>query len=111
MRIVLAVPAIGAAAMAAFLLFRTDTQPVAVPPPVLSVTVATPQAGRRTEWVTAVAASVPREEIQLMSEISGVVVREVHAEAGERVARGDVLAGLDDARLSIRSDWGPFAPR
>ena len=21
------------------------------------------------------------------------------------------LAGLDDARLSIRSDWGPFAPR
>lgn len=110
MRIVLAVLATGAATIAAILLFRTEAVPAAVHPHTLSVTIAVPQHGHRTEWVTAVAATVPREEIQLMSEVSGVVVREVRVEAGERVAKGDVLAVLDDASLTnkaaqLRSDY------
>lgn len=103
MRIVLAVLALGAAIMAVFLLFRTDPAPAAVQPPALSVTVARPQLGRRTEWVTAVATTVPREEIQLMSELAGVVVREVRVEAGARVFKGDVLAVLDDASLANKA--------
>lgn len=95
MRIVLVVLTLGAVIMVGFLLFRTDTAPATVQPPALSVTVAIPQPGRRTEWVTAVAASVPRE---------------VRTEAGERVSKGDVLAVLDDASLAnkaaqIRSDY------
>ena len=61
----------------------------------LSVTVATPQQGRIARIISATGVTVPREEIYVMTELSGVRVSEVLADVGDHVGKGQKLAVLN----------------
>lgn len=93
--------ALGAALLyGAATLFREEGRPAPQAALALSVTVARPQKGRIAETISATGVTVPREEVQVMTELSGVRVREVLVEAGAYVRKGQKLAQLDGASLA-----------
>lgn len=82
-------------------LLRKEHQPVSnVFSAALSVTVVTPQRGNIAQTITATGMTVPREEIQVMTELSGVRVQVVLADVGDSVKKGQKLAVLDGESLA-----------
>jgi len=72
----------------------------ATPPPAVSIARVTP-----AEFVENVAASgslVPRFEILVAPEIEGLRVKELLVDEGDRVAKGDVLARLEQEQLNAQ---------
>lgn len=92
-------------------LFTKESQPSPnAAAAVLSVTVVKPRQGGIVETISAIGETVPREEIQIMTELSGVRVRDVQADVGDSVKKGQKLAVLDGESLVnqlvwIRSDY------
>jgi HlyD family secretion protein len=74
-----------------------------VPAPVLSVSVV--ESARRAidDQIRVTGSVVPRENVMVMSELSGLRVRAVYVEAGDRVRKGQPIALLDSESLSIDS--------
>lgn len=81
-------------------LLRKEHQPVSNVSAALSVTVVTPQRGSIAQAITATGVTVPREEIQVMTELSGVRVRLVLADVGDSVKKGQKLAVLNGESLA-----------
>lgn len=78
--------------------------------PALSVTIVKPRHGSVAETISATGVTIPREEIQVMTELSGVRVREVLVDVGDRVRKGQTLALLDGHSLAnqlvqLQSDY------
>ena len=65
----------------------------------LSVTVVTPQQGSISETISATGLTIPREEIQVTTELSGVRVRDILVEVGKSVKKNQKLAVLDSESL------------
>jgi len=61
----------------------------------LSVTVVKPVLGSIDEVISATGKTVPREEIQIMTELSGVKVCSIFADVGNNVTKGQKIAVLD----------------
>lgn len=76
----------------------------------LSVTIAIPRRGGLAEEIPVSGVTVPREEIQVMTELSGARVRGLLAEVGDSVKQGQALAVLDSDALEnevarLRSEY------
>lgn len=84
----------------AFTFFSTEDAPQPEAVPTLSVTVSTPQQGTLSETVSATGVTIAREEIQVMTELSGIRVTDVLADVGDKVKKGQKLAVLDDESLA-----------
>lgn len=103
--------ALGAALLyGAITLFRKESQPAPNATAALSVTVAKPQQGSIAETISATGVTMPREEIQVMTELSGLRVRDVLVDVGDIVKKGQKLAVLDGESLAnqlaqFRSDY------
>jgi len=103
--------ALGAALLyGAITLFRKENQPSPNATATLSVTVIKPQQGSIAEIISATGMTIPREEIQVMTELSGVRVRDVLVDVGDNVKKGQKLAVLDGESLAnqlsqLRSDY------
>lgn len=106
--------ALAVAAIAAVAGLSGAFGPQAAPPvqdaAVLTVTVVRPQLGRLTETMEITGMTVPREEIQVTTELAAMRIREVLADVGDWVEKGQKLAELDSAALSyqvltLRSDY------
>jgi len=74
------------------------------------VTVAKPRQGSIAETISATGVTVPREEIQVMTELSGVRVQGVLTDVGDSVKKGQRLAVLDGESLAnqlvqLKSDY------
>jgi len=80
-------------------LLREESQPLPNPTAALSVTVAKPLLGSIAEIISATGVTIPREEIQVMTELSGVRVRGVLADVGDSVKKGQKVAVLDGESL------------
>lgn len=65
----------------------------------LSVTIVHPQQGKMAETISATGVTIPREEIQVMTELSNVRVQDVLADVGDSVKKGQKLAILDGKSL------------
>jgi HlyD family secretion protein len=88
--------AIGAVLLCgAFAIFWGESEPPSNPTTALSVTIVRPQSGGIAETISATGVTIPREEIQIMTELSGVKVRDLLVDVGETVRKGQVLAVLD----------------
>ncbi|MCE2926968.1 MAG: efflux RND transporter periplasmic adaptor subunit [Rickettsiales bacterium] len=61
----------------------------------LSVTVVSPQQGSISQTISATGMTIPREELQVMTELASVRVREVLVDVGDNVKKGQILAVLD----------------
>jgi HlyD family secretion protein len=90
--------------------FREESQPSPNAATALSVTVAKPRQGSIAETISATGVTVPREEIQVMTELPGMRVRDVLADVGDSVKKGQKLAVLDGESLAnqllqLRSDY------
>ena len=93
--------ALGAALLyGAITLFRKESQPSPNATAALSVTVAKPQQGSIAETISATGVTIPREEIQVMTELSGVRVRDVLVNVGDNVKKSQKLAVLDGESLA-----------
>jgi HlyD family secretion protein len=66
----------------------------------LSVTVVSPKQGTIAQQVSVTGVTIPREEIVVITELSGVRVKEVFADVGDVVKKGEKLALLDGESLS-----------
>ena len=103
--------ALGAALLyGAIALFREESQPSPNDTVALSVTVAKPRQGSIAETISATGVTIPREEIQVTTELSGVRVRDVLVDVGDNVKKGQKLAVLDGESLAnqlsqLRSDY------
>lgn len=91
-------------------LFREEAPQPTTDHAALSVTVITPEEGSIATTIPATGVTIPREEIQIMTELSGVRVRDVLADVGERVKKGQTLAVLDGQSLAnqvaqLQSDY------
>lgn len=76
----------------------------------LSVTVTKPWPGSIAQTISVTGMTVPREEIRVMTELAGVRVRDVLADIGDVVEKGQVLARLDGQSMTnqlepLRSDY------
>ena len=87
---------IGAALLYGAYTLLTDedaqTQPTAA---ALSVTVVSPHQGNIADTISATGMTIPREEIQVMTELASVRVRDVLVDVGDTVKKGQILAVLD----------------
>lgn len=81
-------------------LLKKELQPSPKAAATLSVTVAHPRQGSIAETISATGVTVPREEIQVMTELSGMRVRDVLADVGDSVKKGQKLAVLDGESLA-----------
>lgn len=103
--------ALGAALLyGAIELFRKEPLPSPKATATLSVTVVKPRQGSIAETVSATGVTIPREEIQVMTELSGVRVRDVLVDVGDYVKKGRKLAVLDGESFAnqlsqLRSDY------
>ncbi len=81
----------------------TPPPPAAKPLPVLSVSVVA--AARKTvdDDIRVIGTVVPRENVVVIAELSGLRVRAVYAETGDHVKKGQPIALLDGQSLSIDS--------
>ena len=89
--------------LGAFALFFAGKKPVPKETAALSVTIAKPQLGRIAETVSAAGMTIPREEIQVMTELANVRVRDVLVDVGDIVRKGQKLAVLDGASLTYQT--------
>ena len=87
----------------AFALFKDESTPSPKEAPALSVTIAKPQLGRMAETISATGMTIPREEIQVMTELSSVRVRDVLVDVGDSVKKGQKLALLDGVSLAYQT--------
>ncbi len=76
----------------------------------LSVTVVSPQQGMITQQLSVTGMTIPREEILVITELSGIRVKEVFADVGDVVKKGQKLAVLDGESLTnqltqLQSDY------
>jgi HlyD family secretion protein len=76
----------------------------------LSVTVVSPQEGSIAQHLSVTGMTIPREEIVVITELSGLRVKEVVADVGDSVKKGQRLAVLDGESLSnqlaqLQSDY------
>ena len=76
----------------------------------LSVTVVSPQQGAITQQLSVTGMTIPREEILVITELSGIRVKEVYADVGDVVKKGQKLAVLDGESLAnqlaqLQSDY------
>ena len=99
-----------AALLGAFIFRKAWDTPGPKEATLLSVTVVQPRLGRITETISATGMTIPREEIQIMTELSGVRVRDVLVDVGDSVRKGQKLAVLDGdslayQRLPLQSDY------
>jgi HlyD family secretion protein len=103
--------ALGAALLyGAFTLFGGADKPAPAVVTTLSVTVVTPQQGSIAQTISATGVTIPREEIQVMTELSSVRVQGVMADVGDIVTKGQKLAVLDGESFAnqldqLRSDY------
>ena len=72
--------------------------------PVLTVSVVSAQQRAVDDAFAVVGTTVPRENVVVVPELSGQQIREIHAEVGDYVRKGQLLAVLDSSNLSIQSD-------
>lgn len=72
--------------------------------PVLTVSVVAAQPGAIDDAVSVTGTTVPRENVVVVPELSGQQIHEIHAEVGDYVEKGQLLAVLDSANLAIQSD-------
>lgn len=72
--------------------------------PVLSVSVVSAAQQSLDDELRVTGAVVPREDVVVMSELAGLRVRSVSAEAGQYVKKGQTLAELDGEGLSIQGE-------
>lgn len=92
--------AIGAALFyGIFTLFRNEAPQPQPTTAALSVTVVSPQQGSVAEAISATGVTIPREEIQVMTELSNVRVSDVMADVGDIVKKGQKLVVLDGESL------------
>lgn len=93
--------ALGAALLCGAITFLWEgSQPSPDATAALSVTVVEPRQGSIAETIPATGVTVPREEILVMTELSGVRVRDVLADVGDNVKKGQKLAVLDGESLA-----------
>ena len=71
------------------------------PLPVLSVSVVAAQQKSIDDDIRVIGTVVPRENVVVMSELSGLCVRAVYADVGDYVKKGQPIAVLDGESLSI----------
>lgn len=76
----------------------------------LSVTVVSPQQGSIARHLNITGMTIPREEIVVITELSGLRVQEVFADVGDSVKKGQKLAVLDGESLGnqmaqLQSDY------
>lgn len=91
-------------------LWQGDEPPTTTAVSALTVTVTKPWQGHIAQTLSANGATVARAEIRIMTELDGLRVRDVLADAGDRVEKGQVLARLDDQSVAnqltqLRSDY------
>lgn len=89
---------------------KSKTEPVTTAAAALSVTVVSPQQGSIAKQLSITGMTIPREEIVVITELSGLRVKEVVADVGDSVKKGQKLAVLDGASLSnqlaqLQSDY------
>jgi HlyD family secretion protein len=93
-----------------YTVFSDDEPSVANSVASLSVTVITPQQGSLSDRISATGMTIPREEIEVITELSGVRVREVLVDVGDVIKKGQKLAVLDGESLGnqfvqLKSDY------
>ncbi|QQP99367.1 efflux RND transporter periplasmic adaptor subunit [Lysobacter enzymogenes] len=71
--------------------------------PVLTVSVVAAHKRAVDDAIAVVGATVPRENVMVVPELAGQQVREIHADVGDYVRKGQLLAVLDSSNLSIQS--------
>lgn len=71
--------------------------------PVLTVSVVGAERRSIDDTLAVVGTTVPRENVVVVPELTGLRVREIHAEVGDYVKKGQLLALLDSANLDIQS--------
>ena len=76
--------------------------PAAAPQPLMVVTVTNAKQGQLSETIELTGQVVPREMVELGTELSGIRVQRVLVEEGDTVTTGQVLAVLDAA--TVRND-------
>lgn len=80
-------------------------QPAANPPksaPVLTVSVVHAQRKTLDDKIHVVGMTVPREDVVVIPEATGLRIREIYAEVGDVVRKGQRLASLDSQSLRIQ---------
>jgi RND family efflux transporter MFP subunit len=87
-----------------------DEPPVPKASAALRVTLVHPQPGSMAELISTTGVIVPREEIQVATELSGVRIKDLLVDVGDRVTKGQLLAVLDGESLvnqlgQIKSDY------
>jgi HlyD family secretion protein len=93
--------ALGAALLyGAITLFRGASEPLPKATSALSVTVVKPRQGSIAETISVTGVTIAREEIQVMTELSGVRVQGILADVGDSVKKGQKLAVLDGESLA-----------
>ena len=90
--------------------FGEESRPSLNAATAISVTVVKPKRGSIAETIFATGVTIPREEIHVMTELSGVLVRDVLADVGDNVKKGQKLALLDcesfiNQLSQLRSDY------
>lgn len=93
---------VAAVLLGAFALFNAGNKPGPKESAALSVTIVKPQLGRIAETISATGMTIPREEIQVMTELANVRVRDVLVDVGDSVRKGQKLAVLDGASLAYQ---------
>ena len=78
--------------------------PVPARAPLLRVSVVTAEQSSMAEEIRVTGTVVPREHVVVVPELAGLRVREVFAETGDRVRKGQRLAELDGESLHIQGE-------
>jgi HlyD family secretion protein len=72
------------------------------PRPPQSVTTVQPQAGHIDETLTLGCRAVPRDAVDVASELAGLRILSLDADAGDEIRKGQVMAHLDTATLDLQ---------
>ncbi|PZP84176.1 MAG: efflux RND transporter periplasmic adaptor subunit [Azospirillum brasilense] len=92
------------AGYAAFKLFGSDEKPKAtVSTESLAVSVVQPSEQTLHQRISATGMLIPREEIAVLTELSGVRVKELFVDVGDSVKKGQKLAVLDAESLELQA--------
>jgi HlyD family secretion protein len=74
----------------------------AAAPPVLTVSVVAAEQRTLDEKIQVVGVTVPREDVVVLADLPGLRIRDIYAEVGDRVKKGQKLALLDSESLQIQ---------
>ena len=82
---------------------KPEEQPAmpAAPPPVMTVSVVQAEQKTLLEKIEVVGVTAPREDVVVIPELTGLRIRNIYAEVGDYVAKGQKLALLDSESLQI----------